>query len=106
MTFDESVIDALVGVTVTVADGTPVPTLLRAVTEQLKVVLLFSPTTVMGELTLLAVMAPGLQVAINPVIALPPLLAGGANEMDALELPAVTLPMIGAPGALADTVKL
>ena len=60
----------------------------------------------MGELTPLAVIAPGLQVAVNPVIALPPLLAGGANEMDALELPAVTLPMIGAPGALADTVKL
>ena len=68
--------------------------------------MLFSPTTVIGELTLLAVIAPGLQVAVNPVIALPPLLAGGVNEMDALELPADTLPMIGAPGALADTVKL
>ena len=32
--------------------------------------------------------------------------AGGANEMDALELPAATLPMVGAPGALADNAKL
>ena len=33
--FDESVIDALMGVTISAADGKPVPILLRAVTVQL-----------------------------------------------------------------------
>ena len=48
----------------------------------------------------LAEIAPGLQVAVKAVMALPPLLAGGVKAMLATVLPAVAAPMVGAPGTV------
>ena len=45
-----------------------------------------------------AVMAPGDEVAMNDVIAEPPVLAGAVNGTVAWALPAVAVPMVGAPG--------
>ena len=60
---------------------------------------LVNPVTVTGELTPVAVIAPGFEVTLYPVIDVPPLLAGGVNDTAALPLPAVAVPMVGAPGA-------
>ena len=38
------------------------------------------------------------------MIALPPLLAGGVKATEAVELPAVAAPMVGAPGTVAPVV--
>ena len=60
--------------------------------------LLVRPTTVTGELAAVAVMAPGLHVAVYPVIALPPFEAGAVKVMTACVLPGDADPMVGAPG--------
>jgi hypothetical protein len=52
------------GVTVTEPDAGPVPAELVAVTEHVYAVPLVSPVTVMGEPAALALIAPGLQVAV------------------------------------------
>ena len=57
-----------------------------------------SPVTTIGEPAPLAVMLPGLEVTVYPVMADPPLLAGAANATLACALPAVAVPMTGAPG--------
>jgi hypothetical protein len=55
---------------------------------------------VIGEALPMVTTAPGLQVAVKPVITLPPLLAGGVKAMPAVVLPAVAAPMVGAPGTV------
>ena len=57
--------------------------------------------TVTGDAAAVPVKAPGLQVAVNPVIAEPPFDAGGVKLMEAWPLPGVAMPMVGAPGAVA-----
>ena len=52
------------GVTVTVVDEALVPTALVAVTEQVYVVPLVRPVTVIGEIEPFAAIAPGLHVAV------------------------------------------
>ncbi len=52
------------GVTLTLADDGPVPTLLLAVTLQLCTTPFASPVTTIGEAIAEATMAPGLQVAV------------------------------------------
>ena len=61
---------------------------------------LLSPVTLIGEPAPDTAIAPGLQVAVNPVIALPPLLAGGVKAMLTAALPTVAVPMVGAPGTV------
>ena len=56
------------------------------------------PVTVIGETPPLVEIPP--QVAVKPVIALPPLFDGGVKAMLATVLPAVAVPMIGAPGTV------
>jgi hypothetical protein len=51
-------------------------------------------------------MPPGLDVTVYPVIVAPPFDAGAANVTDACASPAVAVPIVGAPGATALTVKL
>jgi hypothetical protein len=41
---------------------------------------------------------PGAEVAVNDVMAEPPSLAGAVNATVACELPAVAVPIVGAPG--------
>ena len=49
---------------------------------------------------------PGLAVTVYPVIALPPVKAGGVNATVACAFAALAVPMVGAPGATAFTVKV
>lgn len=62
--------------------------------------------TVMGDAAALPLIAPGLQVAVYCVIALPPLLVGGVNAIVAIALPDVATPIAGAPGAVAVMLTL
>ena len=87
------------------ADGAPVPATLFAVTTNVYDVPLVRPVTVMGEVAPVAVAPPGLAVTVYPVIADPPADAGAVNVTVASSLPAIAVPMVGAPGATAFTVK-
>ena len=49
---------------------------------------------------------PGFAVTVYPVIATPPLDEGAVNATVACSSPAVAVPMAGAPGRTAMTVKL
>ena len=53
------------------------------------------------ELAPVAVMPPGDEVTVYPVIGLPPSLPGGVNATCAEVLPGVTAPMVGASGTVA-----
>ena len=57
-----------------------------------------SPVTVIGDTAPLRDIPP--QFAKYPLIALPPLEAGGVNEMVAWALPAMAVPIVGAPGTV------
>jgi hypothetical protein len=89
------------GVTAAVADAGPVPTALVAVTEHVYAVPLASPVTVIGEAVPDAVNPPGLHVAVYEVMGDPPSLAGAMNAIAACMLPAVAVPIVGAPGTVA-----
>jgi hypothetical protein len=53
-----------------------------------------------------AVMLPGLEVTVYEVIALPPFEAGGVKLTVACALPAVAVPIVGAPGTVAGVTLL
>ena len=57
-----------------------------------------SPVTVMGEADPLALTPAGDDVTVYDVIGEPPLEAGGVNVTVACLLPAVAVPIVGAPG--------
>ncbi len=59
------------------------------------------PVTVIGLDAPAPVFPPGFEVAVYPVIGLPPSEAGGVKATVAWPLPAVALPMVGAPGTPA-----
>lgn len=88
------------------ADGAPVPTAFFAFTVNVYVVPLVRPVKVTGEAVPVAVAPPGLAVTVYPVIALPPVKAGGVNATVACAFAALAVPMVGAPGATAFTVKV
>ncbi len=84
-------------------DAAPTPTALVAVTVKVYAVPFESPVTVaeVAEAPTVAVKPPGLDVAVNPVIALPPLKAGAVKLIVACVLPGVAVPMVGALGTVA-----
>jgi hypothetical protein len=49
---------------------------------------------------------PGVEVTVYSVMALPPSEAGAVQEMLALALPAVAVPMVGAPGTVIGVTEL
>ena len=59
-----------------------------------------SPVIVIGLAAPVAVLLPGLEVTVYPVIAEPPLLAGAVNVTVAWAFPAVAVPIVGAPGTV------
>lgn len=59
------------------------------------------PDTVIGEADPVAVIPPGLAVAVYAVIAVPPLFAGALNITVALAFPAMAVTPVGAPGTVA-----
>ena len=79
----------------------PVPMAFVAVTVKVYAVPLVRPVTVSGDTAPVAVAPPGLAVTVYPVIAEPPVLAGAVNATDAWALPAVAVPIVGAPGTAA-----
>ena len=96
-----SVVD---GVTATVAEATLGPTALLATTAHIYAVPFTRLPTVAGENIADPVNAPGLQVAVYPLIGAPPSNAGGVKAMKACMLPGVAAPMVGAPGTTAKGV--
>ena len=72
-----------------------------AVTEQLYAVPLLRPVTLIGLAAPVAVRVapPPVQDTVYPVIGEPPSEAGAVKAIEALPLPAVAVPMVGAPGA-------
>ena len=82
------------------ADAGPAPTAFVAVTVNVYAVPLARPVTVMEVQGAVqeAVMPPGEDVAVKLVMAVPPLDAGAVNVTVACVLPAVAVPMVGAPG--------
>jgi hypothetical protein len=55
----------------------------------------------MGDVVPIAVMLPGLDVTVYPVITLPPVLDGATKATLAVVLPAVATTLVGAPGTVA-----
>ena len=90
------------GMTETVPEATLEPAVLVALTEQVYVVPLVRLETVIG----LAVPVPVLVVdpvtheAVYDLMVAPPLEVGAVKAMLAVRLPAVALPMVGAPGTV------
>ena len=75
-----------------------VPVALVAVTVNVYDVPAVKPETVMGEDAAVPVNPPGLDVAVYPVMAEPPLFVGAVNATEAEDTPAVAVPIVGAPG--------
>ena len=83
------------------ADSPELPLALVAWTVNVYAVPLVRPVTVIGDPAELALMPPGFDVAVYEVIGEPPSDAGGVNVTVACALPAVAVPMVGAPGTAA-----
>ena len=86
------------------ADGALVPTALVAVTVHVTAAPFVSPGTVMGDVAPDALCVS--HVAVYEVIAEPPLLAGAVKVTVACALPAVAVPIVGAPGTVAGVTVL
>jgi hypothetical protein len=100
------IVDAAV-IELLLPEAGPVPTLFVAVTLNVYEVPEVSPVTVIGEELLVPVIPPGLEVAVYCVIAVPPLSAGAEKVIDAsLFVPAVAVPIVGAPGAVFGSGQL
>jgi hypothetical protein len=83
------------------AEGADVPIALVAVTVNVYMVGLSSPLTATGEDAPVPVIDPGLEVAVYPVIADPPLSEGAVKATVADVVPvAVAVPIVGAPGTV------
>ena len=63
------------------------------------------PVTTIGLDEPEAVKLPGLEVTVYEVIDAPPVDAGAVNATEVCPLLAVAVPIVGAPGATAETVK-
>jgi hypothetical protein len=83
-----------------VAEAVLVPTAFVAITVKVYVVPLIRPVMVIGEDPPDAV-CPPLEVTVYEVIAEPPVLPGALKVIVASPLPAVAVPMVGAPGVVA-----
>ena len=90
-----------VGVTELEAEeATDVPIAFVALTVNVYEVPLVSPVIVIGEVVLVADNPPVDEYTVYEVIALPPFDAGAVNETEAVALPAVAVPIVGAPGTV------
>jgi hypothetical protein len=95
----------VVGVTLfEAADADPVPTELVAFTVNVYAVPLVRPVITCDSAVdpaLLSTPPAGFEVTVYPVTALPPLEAGALKVTVAWALPAVAVPIVGAPGTVA-----
>src|SRR6185437_14541064 len=83
------------------AEATPLPYALVAVTVHVPAAPLVRPVTAMGLAVPVPVALPEEQVAVYPVMGDPPVLDGAVKATDADALPAVAVPIRGAPGGVA-----
>ena len=83
------------------AEEAPVPTALDAATMQVTALPFANPETVIGDATPELLRVP--QVAVYPVMVLPPLVEGGEKPTVTCVLLAVAMPIVGAPGTVAGT---
>ena len=77
---------------------------LVAVTVKVYAVPLVKPDTVIGDVAPEAVIDPGFEVTVYPVIGEPPLDEGAVNETVACVSPGTAVTPVGAPGATGFTV--
>jgi hypothetical protein len=95
----------VIGVTLLeAADAGPVPYALVAVTVNVYAVPFVSPVTDNGLVVPVAVKPPGLDVAVYDVIGPEPVDTGAVKGTVARALPAVAVPIVGAPGAAWKTI--
>ena len=66
---------------------------------------LVKPLTTTGDIAPVPVAPPGLAVTVYEVMALPPV-PGAVKVTEACALPAVAVPMVGAPGTVAGVTLL
>ena len=83
-----------------VKEETELPTAFVATTVKVYVVPLVNPVTIMGEVAPVAVIPPGLEVTVYPVIGLPPVLLGATNATLAEASPTVATILVGEPGTV------
>lgn len=86
------------------ADVALLPITLVAITVHVTAVPLVNPLTVMGDAPPLLLLPP--QVAVYPLMTAPPLEGDAVNAMVTCPLPAVAMPMVGAPGTVAGVTLL
>lgn len=79
------------------AEAMPVPAAFVAATVKVYAVPFVRPVTVIGDAVPDAVIPPGDDVTVYPVMADPPFDAGGVKVTVACALPAVAVPMVGVP---------
>jgi hypothetical protein len=76
----------------------PVPAPLVARTWNVYAVFAVNPVTLIGEVALVPVTLPGVEVAVYPVMAALPVSVGAVNGTDAVTPETVAVPIVGAPG--------
>ena len=90
------------------AEAALLPTALVATTVNVYAVPLVSPVTIAVSVLppTVAVLPPGDDVTVYPVMALPPLFVGAVQVTVAWALPPVAVPIVGAPGTVAGVTEL
>jgi hypothetical protein len=81
-------------------EATEFPAALVATTVKVYAILVAKPVTTRGELAPVAVIPPGEDVTVYPVMALPPLEEGALKATLAWALPAVATGLVGASGTV------
>jgi hypothetical protein len=102
-------VNAAAGVTeFDAAEAIELPTAFVATITKVYGVPFVNPVTLMGEVAPVAVMPPGLDVTVYPVITLPPSFVGAVNATLAERSPAVATTPVGAPGTVdaGDVLKV
>ncbi len=102
------VVQRAIGVGVTDAladDSAELPTTLMAWTVKVYAVPLVRPVTVHGAVVQVPVKLPGVEIAVYPVIADPPVLDGAVKVTEACVLLAVADTAVGGPGAVGGVTE-
>jgi hypothetical protein len=87
-------------------DGVELPRALVATTVNVYAVPAVNPVTVIGEDVPDAVIPPGLEVTVYPVIAVPPFALGAVNGTETEVADAIVgIPIIGAPGTILGVIE-
>jgi len=86
------------------ADADPAPALFAAVTVNVYEVPFVRPGTVQLVVDVVQVNEPGMDVAVYPVVGLPPVEAGATHDTAACAFPDTADTALGMPGVVAGTI--